>query len=53
MLDGGAGHDVIFGESAGNNHFIGGRNDDTQDEGDLIVSLQGNDHMEGGYGTTC
>lgn len=50
LADGGPGHDVIFGESGGDNHFIGGSNGDPLDEADLIVSYQGNDHLEGGYG---
>ena len=50
VADGGSGSDLIFGEAQGDNHFIGGDNDDPLDEGDLIISADGNDFLEGGNG---
>ena len=50
VADGGSGSDLIFGENTGDNHFIGGDNDDPLDEGDLIISVFGNDFLEGGNG---
>ena len=53
VADGGSGSDLIFGEAQGDNHFIGGDNDDPLDEGDLIISIYGNDFLEGGNGKSA